>query len=208
MNNSVGPPGPQWNGSQPQGQNYQAYNGAPEPSNIANQNAGQRALNTQLNSGHMNPNLHQLGQLQGRNQGSNPSIGSFNSGLGSQGNVGGAGLVNSGINPNFLQRTGTLNTQMGMPMGQNFNSQVNDYPPNPGQLNTALSTPGSAGARFPAWDMDIPSQMFMQAINFEQFVRSQGGGGDMSFGGQSAAGNVLNSTRLSEDSSHKSGRFY
>ena len=184
-----------------------ANQNAGHPSSMANQNAGQGTINTELNTGSMNPNIF---QPQGRNPGMNPNLGTVNHGLGiSQGNVGSAGFMNSGMNSNFLQRTGTLNTQMGMPLGPNLNPQMNGYPPNPGQLNSTLSTPNTAGARFPAWDMDIPSQMFMQAINFEQLMRaqSQGGGGvgDVSFGGQSAAGNVMNSTRLSEDSSHKSG---
>ena len=199
MNNSVGP-GPQWNG--PQGQNYQTYNGVPEQSNIANQSVGRGTVNPQMISGAMNPNVYQ-----GMNPGSNPSLRNTNPGLGINQTNAGPGLMNSGINPNLLQRTGPLNTYMGMPLGPNLNPQMNGYPSNSGQLNVTTTTPSSAGARFPMWDMDIPSQMFMQAINFEQLMGSQGGTGDVSFGGQSAAGNVMNSTRLSEDSSHKTGNL-
>jgi hypothetical protein len=66
-------------------------------------------------------------------------------------------------------------------MNQNFNalqpgqpraSVMNGFNGVPQALNT-MSTPSSMGGGYPMWDMDIPSQMFMQTMNFERMMQQQ-----------------------------------
>lgn len=61
-----------------------------------------------------------------------------------------------------------------------------------------ISTPSSVGGGYPMWDMDIPSQMFMQAVNFDRMMQQQGLT-------DSAVSASTVSNRTAEDPSHRSG---
>ena len=235
MNNSVDP-GPPWNGP-PNGLDYEAYNG--QQGRRMNPNSGSSLMNGNPNHGPATAS-HNMGAPQtifgpmtntsnaaltnsavtGNNPNAgygivNPNTGQMmNSntatGVNHQNLSRGTINPNTGqiMNPSMLQRTAPFNMQT----LSNARPQMNGYQPNfSGQTNVNMSTPSSVGARFPMWDMDIPSQMFMQAINFEQLMGTQGGMADASFGSvQGSAGpsaDVMNSTRLSEASNHKSGKL-
>ena len=214
MNNSLDPgPGPVWNGQQ--GPEHQTVNKKQDPRFIldghgsASNNSRQFSLNTDHE---MVPNSvpGQLNQNSSIQMNLNSGSGAMNNNLGIQpvmNMTSSARPVNDnsgfGMYPNLLQRTAPLNMQTGTNPHQHMNGF---QPSSSGPTNVNMSTPSSVGSRFPMWDMDIPSQMFMQAINFEQLMGKQPGGiANMSFG-SSAPGNIMNSTRLSEDSQHKSGK--
>lgn len=232
MNNSVDS-GPPWNGP-PNGQDYEAYNGQQGPR--INPNSGANLMNGNPNHGSATANHNMgapqtsFGSMMNTNSnaaltksavtGNNPNAGygimNPNTGLMMNSSVThqnlGRGTINPNtgqmINPIMLQRTAPFNMQT----LSNTRPQMNGYQPNiSGQTNVNMSTPSSVGARFPMWDMDIPSQMFMQAINFEQLMGSQGGMADASFGSVQGSAepsaDVMNSTRLSETSNHKSGKL-
>ncbi|XP_053374954.1 centromere protein J-like isoform X2 [Mercenaria mercenaria] len=40
-------------------------------------------------------------------------------------------------------------------------------------VRPGITTPSSVGGGYPMWDMDIPSQMFMQAMNFDRMMQQQ-----------------------------------
>ena len=211
MNNSL-EPGPSWNGRQ--SPNHQTLNRQLDPRLItASHGTGnQNSAGLNLGSGHgtlPNPNSSMPNHNTAMSMNMNPGLGTVNPkfGAGMSVNTGGlssnptpTNMAGYGMNPNMLQRT------LNMQPGPNTQQQMNGLPPS--SMSAAMSTPSSVGGRFPMWDMDIPSQMFMQAVNFEQLMGKQSDGmGDMSFG-SSAPGNhpnVMNSTRLSEDSHHRSG---
>ena len=210
MNNSL-EPGPSWNGRQ--SPNHQTLNRQLDPRLIATSHGtgNQNSAGLNLGSGHgtmPNPGSSMPNHNPTMSMNMNPGLGTVNPkfGAGMTLNTGGpssnsasANMAGYGMNPNMLQRTVPLSMQP----GPNTQQQMNGFPPS--SMSAAMSTPSSVGGRFPMWDMDIPSQMFMQAVNFEQLMGKQPGGmADMSFG-SSAPGNVMNSTRLSEDSHHKSG---
>lgn len=185
MNNSLGPGG-QWNGHR--GPNYSAYNGQPEQIISSSHSLNPGAINPHVVSSVMNSNVGH-----GMNLNSNASLGNTSLGF---------GMSQTNSVPRMVNTAGPLNMQT----QQNRHPQINGYPTTSGQASVNMSTSSSVGARFPLWDMDIPSQMFMQAINLDQLMGTHGGIGDMSFGsGPGTAGNIMNSTRLSEESSHKSG---
>ena len=208
MNNSL-EPGPSWNGRQ--SPNHQTLNRQLDPRLIAASHGtgNQNSAGLNLGSGHgtmPNPGSSMPNHNPTMSMNMNPGLGTVNPKFGASMtvNTGGpssnptsANMAGYGMNPNMLQRT------LNMQPGPNTQQQMNGYPPS--SMSAAMSTPSSVGGRFPMWDMDIPSQMFMQAVNFEQLMGKQSVGmADMSFG-SSAPGNVMNSTRLSEDSHHKSG---
>ena len=57
----------------------------------------------------------------------------------------------------------------GMPGNPNMEPRFNmQMRPVNGYIPTSVSTPMSGS--YPLWDMDVPSQMFMQAINFDRVM--------------------------------------
>ena len=86
--------------------------------------------------------------------------------------------------------------------GQQRAPVMNGFSGVPSALNT-MSTPNSMAGAYPMWDMDIPSQMFMQTMNFERLMQQQ----QQQQGLIDPAANMSVLSNRSEDTSSRTGGY-
>lgn len=93
--------------------------------------------------------------------------------------------------------TGSLRTPMDPRLAMQMRPPViNGYPGLPQAMPTQ-PMPTPVPGTYPLWDVDVPSQMFMQAVNFDRLMTER----------QPNMGQALNTSNASEDLSQQNGRL-